>query len=235
MSEKPVILAEPCNWSFDNVAEDFESHIQQSVPNYHAGHELICRFSDFMLRDDSLVYDIGCSTGTLAKKFLNWNQQRSNLQYVGIDASVNQIEVANRENISDPRFKTYCDDVVNHPFEPCTVAVSYYTLQFVRPAYRQALIDQIYASLEWGGALFLFEKVRGPDARFQDYASQIYQDIKHSSGFSEVEILNKSKSLKGVLEPFSTAGNMGLLGRAGFVDIMSVYKWVCFEGWLAIK
>jgi tRNA (cmo5U34)-methyltransferase len=26
----------------------------------------------------------------------------------------------------------------------------------------------------WGGAFFLFEKVRAPDARFQDYAVQVY-------------------------------------------------------------
>ena len=45
----------------------------------------------------------------------------------------------------------------------------------------------------------------------------------------------KARSLKGVLEPFSTAGNLGLMERAGFVDIMSVFKYVCFEGFLAIK
>ena len=28
---------------------------------------------------------------------------------------------------------------------------------------------------------------------------------------------------------------LDLMKRAGFVDIMTIYKWVCFEGWLAIK
>jgi tRNA (cmo5U34)-methyltransferase len=41
--------------------------------------------------------------------------------------------------------------------------------------------------------------------------------------------------LKGVLEPFSTQGNTDLLRRAGFVDLMTVMKYVCFEGYLAIK
>jgi tRNA (cmo5U34)-methyltransferase len=38
-----------------------------------------------------------------------------------------------------------------------------------------------------------------------------------------------------VLEPCSTQGNLDLMKRAGFVDVMSVMKWACFEGFLAIK
>ena len=30
-------------------------------------------------------------------------------------------------------------------------------------------------------------------------------------------------------------GNLDLLKRAGFVDIMTVFKYICFEGFLAIK
>ena len=49
------------------------------------------------------------------------------------------------------------------------------------------------------------------------------------------EILGKASSLKGVLEPFSTRGNLDMLQRAGFVDVMTIFKHVCFEGFLAIK
>jgi len=41
--------------------------------------------------------------------------------------------------------------------------------------------------------------------------------------------------LKGVLEPFSTSGNIGLLERAGFRDIVPVFQYLCFQGLLAIK
>ena len=49
------------------------------------------------------------------------------------------------------------------------------------------------------------------------------------------EVLDKESSLKGVLKPFSTAGNLGLLERAGFTDVMTVMKYLSFEGFLAIK
>jgi tRNA (cmo5U34)-methyltransferase len=113
--------------------------------------------------------------------------------------------------------------------------VSYYTVQFVHPRQRQELIDRIYERLNWGGAFLLFEKVRGPDARFQDIFVSLYNDFKAANGFSSDEILNKTSSLKGVLEPFSTEGNLGLLRRAGFTDIATVMKYICFEGFLAIK
>ncbi len=81
----------------------------------------------------------------------------------------------------------------------------------------------------------LFEKVRAPDARFQDMIVSLYNDYKQREGFSADEILNKTSSLKSVLEPFSTEGNLGLLRRAGFVDVTTVMKYLCFEGFLAIK
>ena len=87
----------------------------------------------------------------------------------------------------------------------------------------------------FGRVLILFEKVRAPDARFQDMATALYSDFKTEQGFSDVEILSKSRSLRGVLEPFSSGANIGLLQRAGFIDIWPIMKYICFEGFVAIK
>ena len=103
------------------------------------------------------------------------------------------------------------------------------------PRIRQELFDKVYQSLQWGGAFFLFEKVRAPDARFQDLTTQLYHEFKLRNGFDEKEILGKQRSLKGVLEPFSTQGNLDLLLAPGFHDVMTLIKYVCFEGFLAIK
>ena len=113
--------------------------------------------------------------------------------------------------------------------------ISYYTVQFIPPKNRQLIIDKIYKSLNWGGAFIMFEKIRASDARFQDIYSLMYNDFKLKNGFSEKEIINKSRSLKGVLEPFSDRGNTDLLKRAGFKDIITVFQWLCFKGFLCIK
>jgi hypothetical protein len=126
-------------------------------------------------------------------------------------------------------------DVLDVEFLPCDMIIANYTVQFLPPRVRQVLIDQIYRALNWGGAFFMFEKVRAPDGRFQDYASQAYVEYKLDQGFTEAEILNKSRSIKGVMEPFSSQGNADMLRRAGFEDLVTVHKYVCFEGFLAIK
>ena len=112
---------------------------------------------------------------------------------------------------------------------------SVYTIQFIPPSQRQIIYNKIYKSLNWGGAFFLFEKVRGPDARFQDILTGTYNDYKLEAGYNYEEIASKTQSLRGVLEPFSTKGNLGLLKRSGFKDIIVIFKYICFEGYLAIK
>ena len=63
----------------------------------------------------------------------------------------------------------------------------------------------------------------------------LYTDYKIDQGYTSNEIIAKYRSLKGVLEPFSSQGNIDILLRAGFTDIMTIYKYTCFEGFLAIK
>ena len=63
----------------------------------------------------------------------------------------------------------------------------------------------------------------------------LYTDYKLAQGYTAEEVVSKTRSLKGMLEPFSTQGNIDLMKRAGFVDIIGVLKYVCFEGFLAIK
>ena len=103
------------------------------------------------------------------------------------------------------------------------------------PKYRQLVLNKIYKSLNWGGAFFLFEKIRGSDARFQDMYTNLYHDFKQSNGFSIKQIDEKAKSLRGVLEPFSEKGNLDLLKRAGFIDVCGIFQYLCFRGYLCIK
>ena len=126
-------------------------------------------------------------------------------------------------------------DVLKVNLSNTCIISSFYTIQFISPKKRQILINKIYKSLNWGGAFFFIEKVRGSDARFQDILTQIYNEFKLTQGFSSEEIIGKSRSLKGVMEPFSTLGNIQMLKRSGFKDIMTIFKYGSFEGFLAIK
>ena len=223
------------SWTFDNIADDFEAHVSKSVPFYAASHELVCSLSDYFLEDDSLIYELGCSTGLLSRQILARHPNRDALRLIGIDSVQSMVDKATALSANETRSSFICDDLTTCTLNACSLICSFYTLQFIHPHYRQDVVNKIYDSLNWGGAFIVFEKVRAPDARFQDITTQVYTDFKLSQGFDESEIINKARSLKGVLEPFSTQGNLDLFKRAGFVDILTVFKWSCFEGFLAIK
>ena len=108
-------------------------------------------------------------------------------------------------------------------------------MQFITPSVRQELVNKIYNSLAWGGAFFVFEKTRGPDGRFQDMNSHVYNEFKLNQGYKPEEIFSKSRSLAGVLEPFSDKGNYEMFKRAGFQDIEYIFTNICFKGWICIK
>ena len=143
---------------------------------------------------------------------------------------------AKRNNKNNKNIKILNKDIVKYKLpNKIDLITSFFTLSFIKPADRQLIFNKIFASLNWGGGLIFFDKVRAPDARFQDIMSQVYINYKMNRNFSAEEIINKSNSLKGVLEPYSTKENYLFLKRAGFKDYMSIFKCITFEGFLAIK
>ncbi len=223
------------NWRFnEDVVPGFDSHVTKSVPLYKEGHDLIGKISDFFISDNSICYEIGCSTGSLLK-ILDERNSKNNVSYIGIDSEEAMANYAKEKCKNSSSISIINNDAVDFEFDKCDLIISYYTIQFIKPRYRQILIDKIYKSLNWGGAFILFEKVRAPDARFQDISTALYTDFKIDNEYTPDEIINKTKSLKGILEPFSSQANIDLLKRAGFEDIMTLMKYVCFEGFLAIK
>jgi len=222
-------------WKFDQgVSENFEIHARRSIPYYETGHELVCQISDFFIQDGSLCYEIGTSVGELIEKVAIQNSHKK-AKYIGIDKEKCMIEKARARCDVYPQIKLEVADLPLYEFDSADMIISYYCIQFIAPKFRQDLINRIYKALNWGGAFILFEKVRGADARFQDILTSLYTEFKISNNYSSDEIISKSRSLKGVLEPFSVSGNIGLLERAGFKDIETVMKYTCFQGFLAIK
>jgi len=232
------LTADRGNWKFCGaVVDSFDDHVSKSVPLYREGHELICDMSDFFIKPDSVCYEIGCSTGTLTLKLADHNRGKPSASFIGIDIETDMIAKATQKAAAHPDLKAafLTEDALECEMLTADLIICYYTLQFVSPAVRQVLVDKFYNTLNWGGGLLLFEKVRGADARFQDIFTTLYTDYKLRQGYTPEEIVFKTRSLKGVLEPFSTQGNIDMLKRSGFVDIITVQKYLCFEGFLAIK
>lgn len=229
------IEAKPGSWTFSgDVVKNFDSHIKKSVPGYEEGHDLIANLASFFIGEkNSKIVEIGCSTGTLLKK-IRQTTERSDVQFIGIDIEKDMIDFAKNNNQYE-NCSFELGNIRDYELSECSIITSYYTIQFINPSIRQIIIDKIFNSLNWGGAFLFFEKVRGPDARFQDIMQTLYTEYKISEGYNEKEIIGKTLSLKGILEPFSSNANIEMLKRAGFKDINLIFKRLSFEGYLAIK
>ena len=177
------------------------------------------------------------STGSLGNVILQNNKK---INFIGIDSVKEMIDQANH-NKKKQKTKLKCKvifknaDIEKFALKKNDMFVSYYTIQFLPPKIRQKIVDKIFKSLNWGGAFIMCEKIRGPDARFQDILTLMYNEFKLENNFSFEEILEKSRSLKGVLEPFSDKGNLDMLKRSGFKDIFPIFQMLSFKGYLCIK
>lgn len=228
------ISAGNANWKFNgNMVENFESHVAKSVPLYFEGHRLIENLSDYFVKDGSICYELGSSTGILSYN-LATRHAHKDTTFTGLEIEQDMVDYAQDKYVAK-NLNFECIDINQAELSQSDMIVAYYTIQFIHPKQRQEIFNKIYQSLHWGGAFILFEKVRANDARFQDILTGLYTDFKLDQGYSSEEIVAKSKSLKGVLEPFSTQGNIDLMKRAGFVDIITIQKYMNFEGFLAIK
>jgi len=230
------ITSKNANWSFrGKVFKKFDTHINKSIPLYKETQKIFLNLTDFFLQKNSKIVDLGCSTGTfLNSVYLRHAKNKNNLKFIGIDEVDEMIKFC-KKKYKEKKIKFFKNDINKIDLKNSCIISLFYTLQFISTSKRQFLVNKIYKSLNWGGALFLVEKVRASDARFQDIMNQFYIDYKLSQKYTHEEIISKSRSLKGVMEPFSTKGNLDMLKRSGFTDVITVFKYGCFEGFLAIK
>jgi len=228
-------------WTFksDNVAKNFDIHVRQSVPLYDELQRMTLELSQYFIRDNDSVMDLGISTGTTFNK-LNESSCRKNLNYLGIDESNQMIEQAknNLQHISKKELINYDlnkglpDSEIKGPF---SLVTSIFTLQFVYLENRKKLLREVYEKLRDGGAVILIEKILGNDSHFNEMMIDLYQDMKIRNGLDPTNNQKKSKSLRGIMSPLLLDENKRLLIATGFSRIDVFFKWYNFVGIIAVK
>lgn len=220
-------------WTFGgDTPHAFDRHIRRSVPAYAECHDLILDIADQLVPAGGRCYDLGCSTGTLTASLAERLAPRG-AEIIGVDREPQMIERAGArlENAPSTRFLACALEELE--LEPADVAVCFYTMQFVSPRQRDAVLGRIRSALEPHGALIQFEKVLAPTGRGQEVAEGAYFDFKRRQGFTNDEIAGKTRSLRGVLCPLSAEENYAMLRRAGFGEVIHVFRWLVFDGVVA--
>ncbi len=232
------LRAQTASWSFaGEVPRVFVDHVRHSVPLYDVGHELACDLAScFVGREGGgLGYELGASTGQLLRRLATHGPAGVAARWVGLDREEGMVRAAREHCAGLNNVDVIRGDLLTTSFEPCDFVVAYLTLQFVPPDRRVHAVQRIYDALRPGGAFFVFDKVLAPDARYEALVTTLHYRWKRRAGLSPEEILNKKESLLGVLEPISTQENVQMLRSVGFPSAVSVLKYLCFEGFIAVK
>ena len=221
----------------EKVASVFDDMLDRSVPFYGEVQRMITEMAVDFAVEGTNIYDLGCSTGTT---MLNLDPQLSpKVRFIGVDNSEEMLKRC-RQKLAEHRFtrdhELVCADLNQGVrIENASLVLMVLTLQFIRPLYRDKLIETIRQGLNENGCLILVEKVLGEDSIFNRLFIRYYYDLKKRHGYSELEISQKREALENVLIPYKLLENREMLLRAGFRYCDVFFKWYNFTGMIAVK
>ena len=220
-----------------NVASVFDDMVSRSVPFYDEIQRMITEIAADFVSKDKCVYDLGCSTGTT---LINLDRAIDPaIKFVGIDNSKEMLETC-RGNFEVAGIKREFDLRIadlNHGvmIDNSSVVIMCLTLQFIRPMYRERLIESICRQLDDYGCLILVEKVLGEDSMFNRLFIKYYYEMKKRNHYSDLEISQKREALENILIPYKLLENRELLQKSGFRYVDTFFKWYNFSGMVAVK
>ena len=174
--------------------------------------------------ENTNIYDIGCSTGSLLKSIKTIN----NLKKYGLDISKNLLP----QNTDDTTFLQI--DVNNFKFYNASFIYSLFTIQFLPVYQRKNVLQAVYDGLLLGGGFLISEKIFYENSKINSIISSLYYEYKNIN-FTAEEILNKERNLRFIMKPLSTQGNINLLKSVGFFNVEVIKKDYQFEVYLCIK
>ncbi|ESU22637.1 hypothetical protein FEDK69T_18940 [Flavobacterium enshiense DK69] len=222
-----LILSRKGDWIFDhNVSLVFDVHVRKSIPCYEEVQELIAIISSKLLPDNALVYDLGTATGEIIKNIFKANQSK-NTTFVGIDHSVQMLEIARNKCSKIKNVKFVNEDIEDFNYEFSDLIVAAFTIQFTEVKNRKNILQRIKNSLKEDCYFIFCEKINFQDSKINNLYTRIHEDWK-SEYFSKEEIKAKKESLKNVMTPLTLNENINLLKDAGFTEINIFFQWCNF-------
>ena len=218
-----------------DLVKNFTKHINNSVPRYNDFCESIVGFSEYFVKDGSIVYDLGCSHANLLIDILRRNKFKNKVTYYGLDNSYDMCIKARKNTRKFKNIFIEKKNILKNKFKNSDLIISNLTTQFVNFSERSKLIKTIYQSLNKKGAFIMVEKVNFKTALIQSIANDLHFDFKRENKISGEEILAKIRSMRGKLDPYDSDENIKILKESGFRKIERILKELHFEMIIGIK
>ncbi|QSX35262.1 carboxy-S-adenosyl-L-methionine synthase CmoA [Shewanella avicenniae] len=221
----------------DRVAGVFSDMIKRSVPGYA---QIVAGIGDFagqFAEPNTRLYDLGCSLGASTLSMRRHIAERG-CSITAVDNSAAMIERC-REHlnayVSDTPVELVCADIRDIDIENASFVVLNFTLQFLPPEDRDALLKKIYQGLRPGGALILSEKLRFSDDVIQQVIDKQHLDFKRANGYSELEISQKRSAIENVMKTDTLEIHQQRFANAGFRHHSVWFQCFNFASMVAVK
>ena len=218
----------------EEVASVFDDMLNRSVPFYKEMQRLSINFACNFLNENDRVYDLGCSTASTLIELSKHCEHKLNL--IGIDNSSAMLNrAAKKARAFGVDLELINADLHDVIYNDAKLILSNYTLQFIRPLQREKLVKKIYDSLQDKGIFIFSEKVISSNSTLNKQSIDEYYEFKKTQGYSEFEISQKREALENVLIPYTEEENKKMILDAGFTHCETIFKWVNFATFIAIK
>ena len=236
------IFADPLQhiseFRFDrDVVAVFPDMIKRSVPGYESIINMTGTLAKIYGKPDTNCYDLGCSLG--ASSFaLQRGLSGKQCNIIAVDNSPQMISRC-RELLSQTGHNTPIEliesNIQDVDISNASVVVLNFTLQFIPPTQREALLRKIAAGLLPGGLLILSEKVAFEDAEHNRLMIELHHNFKRANGYSDLEISQKRSAIEDVLIPETLATHKSRLKDCGFSGVDVWFQCFNFASMIALK
>jgi len=221
----------------DTVADVFPDMIRRSVPGYDAIISLLGVLATEFAQDNSRIYDLGCSLG--AATLAMHSQTRSlDIEHICIDnseAMVKRCQSRLARHMPDANLSIRCENIETAKINKASLVVINFTLQFLTPDSRLALLKKVYDALLPGGALVLSEKLIFENSLENQNQIDWHHTFKRSNGYSDMEVSQKRMALENVLIPDSLEQHQARLQESGFETSYQWFQAFNFVSLVAVK
>ena len=213
-----------------SVVDVFDDMASRSIPLYTDLLDRCAEWVEHYAGPDSVVLDIGCSTGRLFW-LLRDRSLPSNVTLYGVDSSPEMVQAAMRR-LCDSRHACRVEALRAEALVlnagTVSVALCNYTLQFVDPELRIPILQNIRHALQPGGIFVLSEKLTHADPATAAFMIEHYHAYKRRAGYSDTEIQQKDMALQGVLRPWTLEEWQRAFAAAGFSEPVIAFRWLAF-------
>ena len=224
----------------EDVVRVFPDMIKRSVPGYPTIVENLGVLAARFAQPHTALYDLGASLGAVTQS-LRRHVRSDGCRVIAVDNSAAMVERCRQYlTAQDSMFQELLPvqvleaDILALPFEPASVVAMNFTLQFIAPDQRLALLARIRQALLPGGALILSEKLRFADEQAQDLLNELHLDFKRANGYSELEIAQKRSAIENVMRPDTLETHQERLLAAGYSKVVPWFQCLNFASLIAL-